>query len=50
MAYYMIPRYLYFRKEFPKTATLKIQKVRLREEGLPEGCYDRKAFLKTAKC
>ena len=49
MAYYMIPRYLYFQKEFPKTAMLKIQKFKLREEGLPEGCFDRKAFLKTTK-
>jgi crotonobetaine/carnitine-CoA ligase len=49
MAYYMIPRYLYFQKEFPKTAMLKIQKFKLREEGLPEGYFDRKSFLKTTK-
>ena len=45
MAYYMIPRYLFFRKEFPITATLKIQKYKIREEGISGGCFDRKDYL-----
>ena len=49
MAYYMIPRYLYLRNELPKTAMLKIQKFKLREEGLPKCHFDRNSFLKTTK-
>jgi crotonobetaine/carnitine-CoA ligase len=42
MAYYMAPKYLRFRKEFPKTATMRIQKFKLREEGLTPDCFMRK--------
>ena len=46
MAYYMIPKYLRFRKELPKTATMRIQKFKLREEGLTSGCVMRKRIRK----
>jgi crotonobetaine/carnitine-CoA ligase len=34
MAYFMVPKYVCIRKELPKTASSKIQKYKLREEGL----------------
>lgn len=44
MAYFMVPRYLYIRKELPKTAMLKVQKYKLREEVIPLGSFDRKNY------
>jgi len=41
MSYFMVPRYLVIRKELPKTATLRIEKYKLREEGIPENAIDR---------
>jgi crotonobetaine/carnitine-CoA ligase len=34
MAYFMVPRYLRIREELPKTTNLKVQKYKLREEGI----------------
>jgi carnitine-CoA ligase len=39
MAAFMVPRYVKFRDELPKTATERVQKFQLREEG-PEGAWD----------
>lgn len=39
---YMVPRYVEFRDELPKTPTGKIRKMALREEG-PGNCWDREA-------
>jgi crotonobetaine/carnitine-CoA ligase len=36
MPYFMVPKHLHIRKDLPKTATYKIQKFMLREEGLKE--------------
>jgi crotonobetaine/carnitine-CoA ligase len=36
MAYFMVPKYLRIHKELPKTTNLKVQKYKLREEGLTE--------------
>jgi crotonobetaine/carnitine-CoA ligase len=41
MAYFMVPRYLVIRKELPKTATLRVEKYKLREEGVPPEAFDR---------
>ena len=34
MAYFMVPRYVQFIKELPKTATERIEKYKLREMGV----------------
>ncbi|PEZ09189.1 ATP-dependent acyl-CoA ligase [Bacillus sp. AFS018417] len=34
MAYFMVPRYVQFSESFPKTATERIQKFKLKEEGI----------------
>jgi carnitine-CoA ligase len=39
MAAFMVPRYVRFREELPKTATQRVQKFQLRDEG-PEGAWD----------
>jgi len=36
MPYFMVPKYLRIRTELPKTATYKVQKFVLREEGLKD--------------
>jgi carnitine-CoA ligase len=43
MAYFMVPRYLEFATELPKTPTGKIQKFGLRERGLTPATWDRVA-------
>ncbi|HKF72694.1 MAG TPA: AMP-binding protein [Stellaceae bacterium] len=43
MAYFMVPRYLAFATELPKTPTGKIQKFGLRERGLTPTTWDRVA-------
>src|SRR5579872_6886071 len=43
MAYFMVPRYLEFASELPKTPTGKIQKFGLRERGLTSATWDRVA-------
>jgi carnitine-CoA ligase len=46
MAYFMVPKYLYVRKEFPKTATFRVQKYKLREQGIPKESYRRETSNK----
>jgi crotonobetaine/carnitine-CoA ligase len=47
MPHYMIPRFIEFVDEIPKTPTLKVQKTSLRETGLNENTWDReKAGIK----
>ena len=46
MAYFMIPKYLRIREELPKTATMRVQKFKLREEGLTPECVMRKESVK----
>jgi crotonobetaine/carnitine-CoA ligase len=41
MAYFMIPKYLCIQKEFPKTASLKVEKYKLRQQGIPAGSITR---------
>jgi carnitine-CoA ligase len=41
MAYFMVPRYLEFAAELPKTPTGKIQKYGLRERGVTPATWDR---------
>jgi len=41
MAYFMVPRYLVVHPELPKTGTLRIEKYKLREEGIPSDAFDR---------
>lgn len=43
MSYFMVPRYLVFRSEIPKTGTLRIEKYKLREEGVDKA-VDRQAL------
>ncbi len=43
MAHFMIPRYLRFVDELPRTPTAKIRKVELREAGLTDDTWDREA-------
>lgn len=50
MAYFMIPRYLDFVDEIPKTPTGKIQKYKLRERGISGTTWDRvKAGVKLSR-
>ena len=39
----MVPRYLRFVAALPKTPTERVQKVRLRDEGLTADTWDREA-------
>lgn len=41
MAYFAVPRYLEFRESLPKTPTLRVEKYKLREEGLTPETWDR---------
>jgi crotonobetaine/carnitine-CoA ligase len=43
LAAFMRPRYIEVRQEFPRTPTQRVQKFRLREEGVPPGTWERKA-------
>jgi crotonobetaine/carnitine-CoA ligase len=50
MAYFMVPRYVEFIGEFPKTPNQKIQKFILREKGLTQETWDReKAGIKVGR-
>jgi crotonobetaine/carnitine-CoA ligase len=40
MAYFMVPRYVQFIEAFPKTATERIEKYKLKEEGIGDA-WDR---------
>jgi len=47
MAYFMVPRYVEFMDDFPKTPNQKIEKYKLREKGLTAQTWDReKAGIK----
>ena len=46
LAYFMVPKHLCIREELPKTATLRVQKYKLREEGIRPGCFVRKVSPK----
>ena len=41
MGYFMVPRYLEFMNDFPKTSNQKIEKYKLRERGLTSETWDR---------
>lgn len=43
MAYFMVPRYIEFMKEFPKTPNQKVQKFELRQRGVTDHTWDRVA-------
>ena len=43
MPYFMVPRYIRLVDALPKTPTERVQKVRLREEGVTPGTFDREA-------
>jgi crotonobetaine/carnitine-CoA ligase len=43
MAYFMVPRYVELRDSLPKTATERVEKYRLKEEGLGPTAWDRDA-------
>jgi carnitine-CoA ligase len=49
MAYFMIPRYVRVMDVFPKTATERVQKHKLREEGVTPDTWDREAAGYTLK-
>jgi crotonobetaine/carnitine-CoA ligase len=43
MAYFMVPRFLDFIDELPKTSTGKVKKYSLRESGVTGTTWDREA-------
>jgi crotonobetaine/carnitine-CoA ligase len=43
MAKFMVPRYIEFREELPKTETHRIQKGALKREGVGPNTWDREA-------
>jgi crotonobetaine/carnitine-CoA ligase len=43
MPYFMVPRYIRFVDTLPKTPTERVQKVKLREEGITSDTFDREA-------
>jgi crotonobetaine/carnitine-CoA ligase len=43
MPYFMVPRYIRFVSELPKTPTERVQKVKLRDEGITPDTFDRDA-------
>jgi len=43
MPYFMVPRYIRFVESLPKTPTERVQKVRLRDEGVTADTFDREA-------
>jgi carnitine-CoA ligase len=47
--YFMVPRYIRFVKVLPKTPTERVQKVKLREEGITPDTFDREAAGITIK-
>ena len=50
MAYFMIPRYVEFSDDIPKTPTGKMQKYKLREQGITAATWDRvKAGVKLSR-
>jgi crotonobetaine/carnitine-CoA ligase len=49
MPYFMVPRYIRFVETLPKTPTERVQKVKLREEGVTADTFDREAAGITIK-
>jgi crotonobetaine/carnitine-CoA ligase len=49
MPYFMVPRYIRFVDTLPKTPTERVQKVKLREEGITDDTFDREAAGITIK-
>jgi len=49
MPYFMVPRYIRFVEALPKTPTERVQKVKLREEGVTDDTFDREAAGITIK-
>ena len=49
MPYFMVPRYIRFVQALPKTPTERVQKVKLREEGITADTFDREAAGITIK-
>jgi crotonobetaine/carnitine-CoA ligase len=49
MPYFMVPRYIRFVPELPKTPTERVQKVKLRDEGITADTFDREAAGITIK-
>jgi crotonobetaine/carnitine-CoA ligase len=49
MPYFMVPRYIRFVEALPKTPTERVQKVKLREEGITSDTFDREAAGITIK-
>ena len=49
MPYFAVPRYVDFRAELPRTENGKIQKFKLREEGVTDTTWDREAAGVTVK-
>ena len=45
----MVPRYIRFVETLPKTPTERVQKVKLREEGITADTFDREAAGITIK-
>lgn len=43
MPYFMIPRYIEFKENLPKTETSKIEKYKLKTEGVTENTWDRES-------
>jgi crotonobetaine/carnitine-CoA ligase len=41
MAYFAIPRYIAFRSELPKTPSERVEKYKLKAEGVTDDCWDR---------
>ena len=42
-AYFAIPRYIAFRNDLPKTASERVEKYKLKVEGVTDDCWDREA-------
>ena len=41
MAYFAVPRYVEFSESLPKTATARVEKYKLREQGVTGDTWDR---------
>jgi crotonobetaine/carnitine-CoA ligase len=41
MAYFAIPRYIAIRSELPKTPSERVEKFKLKKEGITKDCWDR---------
>jgi crotonobetaine/carnitine-CoA ligase len=43
MAYFAIPRYIATRDAMPKTPSERVEKFKLKNEGITDDCWDREA-------